>query len=108
MYYRLVVDSGAPREIEFLPHAEKPGYVPSGGRGARCNDCALSVFDSVESARNFVAARPAMNAKRPVPIRADDDDGVIHPDELQYAGHFLWWLPIGKSFFGLFQDTNHV
>jgi hypothetical protein len=107
VYYRLVVDSDMPKEVEFLPHAERPGYAPSGGRGARCSDCALSVFDSVESALNFVAARPAVSAKHPVPIRANDE-GVIHGDSLQYVGHFLWWLPRGKSFFEIYRSENHA
>jgi hypothetical protein len=107
-YFRLVVDSHAPREAEFLPLAEKSGYIPSGGPGARCKDCALSVFDTEQSALNFVAARPAMSAKQPVPITATDHDGVIHPDELRYAGHFLWWLPLGKSFFSLLRGSDHV
>lgn len=96
-----------PKEVEFLPHAERPGYVPSRGKGAHCSDCALSVFDSIESALNFVAARPAISAKQPVPIRANGE-GVIHADELHYIGHFLWWLPFGTTFFEVYMGVSHA
>ena len=107
-YYRLVSDAKAPVDIEFLPHAERPDYVPSGGRGAQCSDCALSVFDRIESAQNFVAARPAIHAKLPVRIDAVGEHGVIHPDGALYAGHFLWWLPQGMTFLAFYRNSHHV
>jgi hypothetical protein len=107
-YYRLVSDANAPADIEFLPLAERPDYLPSGGRGARCSDCALSVFDSIESAQNFVAARPAFHARLPARIDAAGEHGVIHPDETLYAGHFLWWLPQGLTFLSLYRSSNHA
>ena len=76
--------------------------MPSGGRGAQCSDCALSVLRLHRVCAELRGCPP--NPKLPVRIDAVGEHGVIHPDGALYAGHFLWWLPQGMTFLAFYRE----
>ncbi len=102
-YYRLVSSRNDPPEIDFVPGAELPEYVPRGGKGARCRDCALSVFDDPEAARNFLANRPLFGKRHLAEMRVAGAAGVMHPEPGGHLGQFNWWLTKGLSFRAFFR-----
>jgi hypothetical protein len=96
-YYRLVSRRPDPPPDDFLPGAELPGFVRSGGKGAWCRDCALSVFNSPEAARNFLVNIP-IRQKVLAEMEVQPATGVMHPEPSGYVGQFNWWLPKGLLF----------
>jgi hypothetical protein len=97
-YYFLVSRTLEPPPRDFIPHAERDGYKPKGGRGSRCKDCALSVFVSREAIENFLINRgTALHNRVVAEMEVSEPYGKIRRDD-HPEGHCGWWLYEGLSF----------
>lgn len=97
-FIRLVSRGPTPLETDFLPHAELPDYTAKGGRGSRCRDCALSMFETPEAAHNFLDNHPTFGKRRMAEMGVPAFVGVMHPEPAGHDQMVNWWLPSGLSF----------
>lgn len=98
-YIRLVSRTPSPPDSDFLPQITDAANVSRReGRGSICRSCALSIFDSVESATAF-RDNQGENFRHHFLALMEvlPHDGVIHPDDQVYRGHCLWWIPKGPD-----------
>ncbi|MCL4316992.1 MAG: hypothetical protein M1422_01800 [Candidatus Thermoplasmatota archaeon] len=65
--------------------------------GARCKDCALSLFDNEIMASNFLLNFPAFGQRNMAVMKLNGGHGVVKPDGATQPGHALWWIPEGVS-----------
>lgn len=93
-YFRLIGTSANPTDADFQSFAEL-GRI-SRGQGARCKDCAISLFDTVERARNFLSNQPEFGQRRIGRVVLPGTHGVVHLTDPR-SGHVEWWIPAGVS-----------
>jgi hypothetical protein len=94
-YIRLVSTRESPPDEDFTPQISNRSDIrPKEGPTSICKRCALSVFNSREAAQDFLDnAGGDFRYPYMAWMEVSDRDGVIHPDESQHPGHFLWWIP---------------
>lgn len=104
LYFRLVYNPAKVTEEDFKSRVEQGGS-PSGGSKAHCLDCAVSLLDSVEKARNFVTNHPAIGPKHIAEVELRGGHGVVQRTGDPRVGHFNWWIPEGVSAFSFFRGV---
>jgi hypothetical protein len=93
-YIRLVSDRNNPTDDDLRTKAELEGFEKKSTRRARCDRCALSIFDGVEAAQDFLDYTPTFPKREMAWMEAaGDDHGVIHEASATHRGHYHWWLP---------------
>lgn len=93
-YIRLVYDSRGPTAEDFRSLVEL-GHSPSRSPRAHCRDCALSLFGSLEKARNALVNQPEIGPRHAAEVVLTGGHGVVQQTGDPRSGHFEWWVPVG-------------
>lgn len=88
-YYRFVSDPAHPTPEDFQSQEELGMHRP---RSVDiCDWCAISLWGSIERAKNALLQYPKIARRHIVEIELKGEHGVVHKTAGDPAGHYGWW-----------------